>query len=400
MDRPAIANAAMLVVDGRVIEVGTIAQIRKAHRLEIFEDLGDVIILPGLVNAHTHLELSDCHAGDSPGGSFSDWILSIRARMRLGERDIRTVAAHATEHGIEECLRFGVTCVGDITSQIEESRRVLAKSPISCVSYGEVLGLGPQRARAEGSLVRATDDTFASDRLRIGITPHAPYTVDLKMLRACIEAASQRRLPIAMHLAETPDEREFLTSRSGPFRKVWDSIGQWDDSIETFPGGPIEMAEALGLLRAGALLAHVNYCNDAELALLSRGRSSVVWCPRTHRYFGHPPHRWREMLAAGINVAVATDSCASSPDLNILDELRLVRQLAPDLSAQAIFEMATIRAARALGLQNDVGSLAPGCRADYAIFRITSSNPLEDLLHGTAVPCSICIACEAPARLA
>lgn len=400
MDRPAIANAAMLVVDGRVVELGTIAQIRKTWCSEEFDDLGDVIVLPGLVDAHTHLELSECHAGDSPGGSFSDWILGIRARRRLGERDIGTAAAHATERGVDECLRFGVTCVGDITSQIEESRHLLATSPLSCVSYGEVLGLGPLRARAEGALVRAIDNTFASDRLRIGVTPHAPYTVDLKMLRACIEAASQRRLPIAMHLAESPDEREFLISHSGPFRKVWDSIGPWDNSIETFPGGPIELAEVLGLLRAGALLAHVNYCDDAELALLARGRSSVVWCPRTHRYFGHPPHRWREMLAAGINVAVATDSCASSPDLNILDELRLVRQLAPDLSAQSIFELATIRAARALGLQNDVGSLAPGCRADYAIFPATTENPLEELLHGSAEPCSVSIAYEPPARLA
>jgi cytosine/adenosine deaminase-related metal-dependent hydrolase len=392
MDRPAIRDAGIAVTAGRVLGCARLSDLRRAHPAAEIEELGDVIVLPGLINAHVHLELSDFESGDSPGGSFTDWILGIRSRMRLGERDIQDAAAAATRHGIEQSLRFGVTTVGDITSHIEDSRRELADSPIGGVSFGEVLGLGPQRTRAESSLDRAIQQEFTSDRLRIGVTPHAPYTVDLDMFQTCIDTARDRRMPLATHLAESPDEQEFLVHQSGPFRAVWDSIGQWDGAIKTFPGRPIEMAHAIGLLDAGALLAHVNYCNDDELGLLARGRASVVWCPRTHRYFGHPPHRWRDMLAAGINVAVGTDSCASSPDLNILGDLRRLRELAPDLPARAIFELATTRAARALGLQGSVGSLATGSRADFVAFAAHGAEPLDNLLTTRALPTATWIA--------
>src|SRR5207253_5134070 len=136
--------------------------------------------------------------------------------------------------------------------------------------------------------------------------------------RRCLAAAKYFGLTLATHLAETPHEEEFLASHAGPFRELWEFLGAWDEQVPTFAGGPIRYAQSLGLLDYPTLLAHVNYCDDAELALLARGRASVVYCPRTHAFFGHPPHRWREMLSRGINVAIGTDSCASSPDLNLL----------------------------------------------------------------------------------
>src|SRR5205085_4235604 len=129
------------------------------------------------------------------------------------------------------------------------------------------------------------------------------------------------------------------------------------------------------------LLAHVNYCDDDELALLARGRASVVYCPRTHRYFDHPPHRWRDMLAAGINVAVGTDSCASSPHMNLVDELRLLHQIAPEVPPQDLWQMATIRAAKALQMDPQVGSISPGKLADLVAFPATADDPLCDLLE-------------------
>src|SRR5439155_13121502 len=130
------------------------------------------------------------------------------------------------------------------------------------------------------------------------------------------------------------------------------------------------------------LLAHVNYCTDEELAVLARGRASIVYCPRTHAYFRHPPHRWRQMLARGINVAIGTDSCASSPDLNPLEDLRLVHQLAPDFPLEQLWQMITIRAAVALRLDDQIGSLAPGKAADFTIFPAQSNEPLQELLEG------------------
>ena len=151
--------------------------------------------------------------------------------------------------------------------------------------------------------------------------------------------------------------------------------------IATFEGGPIRFAQSLGLLDyEPTLLAHVNYCDDAEMELLARGRASVVYCPRTHAYFGHPPHRWRAMLARGVNVAVGTDSTASSPDLNLVDDLRLLHRIAPEHPAEDLWRMATSRAAKALGC-HDVGSLSPGGLADVVAFHAGSDDPLREILE-------------------
>ena len=166
-------------------------------------------------------------------------------------------------------------------------------------------------------------------------------------------------------------------------------LGRWSDGIETFLGSPIQFAHAIGLLDFPTLLAHVNYCSDEELALLARGRASVVYCPRTHQYFGHPPHRFREMLKLGINVSLATDSCASSPDLNLLDELRLVHKLHPDLPPTVLFQLITLNAARAITWDNRIGSLAPGTHADFAIFPAAIADPLLQLLKTTALPSQV-----------
>ena len=164
-------------------------------------------------------------------------------------------------------------------------------------------------AQFEPLLAAATDRSLENERLRAGVEPHAPYSLDLTGYRRCVEVARQSNFPIATHLAETADEAEFLAHHSGPFRELWAAFGAWTDGVSRFAAGPI-LRDAVGrpARPADALLAHVNYCEDAELDILARGRASVVYCPRTHAWFRHPPHRWREMLARGINVAAGTGS--------------------------------------------------------------------------------------------
>jgi cytosine/adenosine deaminase-related metal-dependent hydrolase len=147
---------------------------------------------------------------------------------------------------------------------------------------------------------------------------------------------------------------------------------------------PIAFARSAGLLDGPSLLAHVNYCSDDELAMLASGNASVVYCPRTHRHFDHPRHRWREMLDAGINVAIGTDSCASSPDLNLVEELRFLHRLAPEVDSLTIWQLATTRAAIAIQ-QPRAGSLSPGQFADFAVFpALAGSDPLKALLESEA----------------
>ena len=141
-----------------------------------------------------------------------------------------------------------------------------------------------------------------------------------------------------------------------------------------------------GLMSPRAILAHVNYCDDVELQILSRGKASVVYCPRTHLYFNHPPHRWREMLAAGINVAIGTDSMASSPDLNLVDDLRLLHRISPQTPVAELWAMATTRAAAALGLSKAAGLLAPGISADIVAFPINTDDPLTEILQNNGLP--------------
>jgi len=225
--------------------------------------------------------------------------------------------------------------------------------------------------------------------LRVGITPHAPYSVEPEGYRRCLEIARSRRLPLATHLAETADEAPFLAEHRGPLRDLWEAWLTWDDSVPRFSGGPIRYAQALGLLDYPTLLAHVNYCDDDEMAILASAKASVVYCPRTHAYFAHPPHRWRLMLERGINVAVGTDSCASSPDLNLVDEIRLLHRLAPEVPPQKLWELITVRAAIALEAQSDVGSLRPGKLADAVIFAASGDDPLREILEAPLEPTEV-----------
>jgi cytosine/adenosine deaminase-related metal-dependent hydrolase len=278
--------------------------------------------------------------------------------------------------------------VGDISRHVGVSRPLLKKGPLRVVSYGEVQAMAQRRSLLEERIAVAIDPEFEnpidnSFSLTIGLSPHAPYSIEAGGYRRCVEVAKTRNLPLATHLAETRDEATFLADHSGPFRDLWTHIGAWDADVPRFAGGPIRFAQAVGLLDYPTLLAHVNYCDDAEMELLAGSggaAASVVYCPRTHAYFGHPPHRWREMLERGINVALGTDSCASSPDLNLLEEMRVVRRLAPDLAAADIWEMGTMRGARAIQMEDQVGSIETGKWADFVLFATESGDPLGEIL--------------------
>ena len=388
MDQPILRDAGIAFRDGIILSVGPAKQLQREHTGAAITRLPQTILLPGLVNAHVHLELSTHTPGESPR-SFVDWLLKLIPRKPPSHDDLQTQTAAAVNEGINQCLRFGVTTVGDISRLCSITRPLLKNTPLRVISFGEVLAMAQRRGMLEERLATAADQADKTERLHIGISPHAPYSVEANGYRRCLEIARSRSMPLATHLAESADEAEFLASHSGPFRALWNELGAWDDQVPTFTGGPIRFAQSLGLLDYPTVLAHVNYCDDDELALLSRGKASVVYCPRTHAYFGHPPHRWRDMLAASINVAVGTDSTASSPDLNLVDDLRLIHRIAPDVAPESLWELATVRAARALRIDQQVGSLTPGKAAEFFAFPTATAAPLLDLLEGNAVPTGV-----------
>jgi cytosine/adenosine deaminase-related metal-dependent hydrolase len=390
IDGPILRCAGIAISGGTIIALAPADPLRNQFPTAPVEDLGHAVLLPGLVNPHVHLELSALSPGQRPA-SFVDWLKRGVPRTPPGPDEIRAFVERSIDIGVRQCLQFGVTSVGDISRQCAITRPLLKSGPLRVVSYGEVVAMAQRRGLLEERIAIAAGSAGndASDWLRIGISPHAPYSVEPDGFRRCLEVARASGLPLATHLAETRDEMTFLAEHCGPFRELWDYLDAWDEQVPKFTGGPIRLAAAMGLLDYPSLLAHVNYCDDEELAILAVGAASVVYCPRTHAYFGHPPHRWRDMLAAGINVAVGTDSCASSPDLNIVDDLRLLHKIAPEVPVEQLWEMATVRAARAIGADDRVGSITVGKRADFVAFSLSGDDPMREVLESQLLPSQV-----------
>ncbi|MBI4717244.1 MAG: amidohydrolase family protein [Planctomycetes bacterium] len=385
---PVIVNGAVEVRDGVFVAVGPASDISGSPA----EDFGDAVILPGLVNAHTHLELTRLAGLVPPSPDFTDWLRRLVVAL-LREPPTAETVALAVREGLAQSVAAGVTTVGDISRSPFWTRPVLADSPLRSVSFGEVIALGRRRGLLSERLDAAASETHASPRLRVGISPHAPYSVEREGMVACAQRAQADALPLCVHLAETPDEEAFTRRREGPFADYLTALGVWDDEVPTAGCGPVELAAGAGLLRPQTLVAHANYVSDADIALLAAGGSSVAYCPRTHAAFGHAPHRFRDMLAAGINVCIGTDSLASNPSLSVLDELRSLRRSCPDVAAGVLIGMATLGGAHALGCATQAGSIVAGKDADLLVVPLASDEALswESILDGAQEPRAVYI---------
>jgi cytosine/adenosine deaminase-related metal-dependent hydrolase len=273
----------MAVRAGRIVAVGRWEVIRRKVQAGEVVDLGEVLITPGLVNAHVHLELSDL-ARPAYTGRFTDWLGAIRQQqlsrggmMRGGAPGEQTAnITAAVRVGVEQCRQFGVVAVGDISQHAALSRAVLVESGLWGVSFAEVLGLGAFRHRYETLMGEAMREAGPFGRVRAGVSPHAPYTLDARDFMAAVRAARARGMPVASHIGEHAGEEEFLRRHTGEFRELWDRLGTWDDTVRAYAGSPLELARDSGLIAGGAILAHVNYASERELKLLSASTATVV----------------------------------------------------------------------------------------------------------------------------
>lgn len=396
VDGPVIENGAVVVDDGRIMAVGP----ARGFSHSPVTDYGDAVICPGFVNAHTHLELSLLAGRIPPGPDFIDWLRRLVAASGA-QAASRDTVQEAVQAGVAQSLRCGVTTLGDVTRTPQWTREVLAGATSQCspwvrgVSFGEVIAIGNRRHLLDERLEAAASPVPSArqpDCVRVGISPHAPYTVEPDAMRACARRARADRIPLCIHLAETADEELFTRSCAGPFVDYLRGLRVWDDHVTAAGCGPVELALRTGLLEKRTIIAHANYVTDQDIAQIARSGASIAYCPRTHQAFEHPPHRFREMLAAGINVCIGTDSLASSPTLSILDELRFLRREHPDLTGQQIISMGTIRGARALGFEDVAGSLAPGKSADLVVIPLAhpaSDAAWESILETTGPPTAV-----------
>jgi aminodeoxyfutalosine deaminase len=352
---PPIRDGAVMIEGDRIVAVG-----KDVSEGEV-EDLGNVALLPGLVNAHAHLDLSDLASPlGTPGMPFADWIRCV-INHRLGS----PASEQSFVQGLEESLRLGTTAIGDI-GQAPPPLETLQEFGIEVTSFLELIAPTPERVASQLDRAEQHLDAAAASKVwRGGLSPHAPYSVHPDLLTRVVGLSAERHAPLAMHLAESREELEFIRSGVGPIRDFLERLGAW--SPELCPSGiePIDYVRQLALGHR-ALVIHGNYLDDASIALLATesARMAVVYCPRTHAYFRHDAYPLEKMLAAGVVVALGTDSRASSPDLSVLAEMREAARRHPSVAPSVILEMATVRGAAALGRGRESGGLAPGRRMD------------------------------------
>jgi cytosine/adenosine deaminase-related metal-dependent hydrolase len=364
VDAPVIADAVITIERGRIVAVGENTSGRPPR------DLGNAAILPGLVNAHTHLEFSDltCPLG-RPGMALPVWIAEVIKQRRERDGD----AQRAIAVGLHESLAFGTTLIGEIATGTYSADPPLADLP-RLIAFRELIGLSKNRIDENITLARQHIEQFALDDARLpGLSPHAPYTVHPQLLQRVVELSSLKQVTLAMHLAESREELQLLRDGDGPLRDLLESLNAWDPSAIPPGTRPLHYLRTLAEAHR-ALVIHGNYLDDEEIAFMAdhADHMAVVYCPRTHEYFQHAPYRLEKLLKAGVTIALGTDSRASNPDLSLLEEMRAVRQRHPDVSSEDILRMGTFWGAKSLGQLNNFGSLQVGKPANLSVVTLPS----------------------------
>ena len=335
-------------------------------------DLGCACILPGLVNAHTHLELSAQRAAAPPAPSMPAWAETLM-RQRAGEP--RGGRIEAIRGAIDEMYRAGTALVGDIANT-PDSVAALEAGPVDAVVFREVLGFD---VSAEGAAAMVEElaglaSRRSAARVSLRTAAHAPYSVSPALFQAL---AAGVRGPRSVHLAESPEECEFLRSGSGPWRKILEARGRWNPRWQPPGCGPVAYLDSLGWLRDDSLLVHCVQLTPVEIRRVAESGATVVTCPRSNAWTGAGVPPVAEFYAAGAAVAVGTDSLASAPDLNTFAELACLRRLAPEVPARSILRSATLAGAAALGRGRSHGAVEPSRRA--ALIAVQTPDAVRDV---------------------
>jgi cytosine/adenosine deaminase-related metal-dependent hydrolase len=362
-----IANGAIAWRGDRVVSIGPCEELRDTYPKAEETSHSGCAIFPAFVNAHTHLCLSFLEGRAPYNGNFAAWLQTVlQAYLEWTEED----HANSLSSGLRQCIEAGTGAVGDILNDWS-ARTAFRGAAIGGTLFLQVTGFNPVVADVwRHNLQQLFTGPSVRDvmgNVRLGISPHAPYTTNADLYRFCFDLAEKYDLLVMTHLAETLEEEQFLRTGTGIYRRMLRERGTWVARWKPPNVTPVEYMEQEGLLRDRGLYAHVNYPHDGDLDLLAKRRANVVYCPKSHAYFGHKPHRMDEMIERGIRVALGTDGLSSNDSLAMLEEVKLVRQRFPQLSAETIFEAGTIRGAEALRAEEDYGTLEPGRRASLII---------------------------------
>lgn len=352
---PPIPNGAVATFGGRIIEVGRADSLNLRFHGQ-FIDHGEVILCPGLVNAHSHIELAPLKYRLEPCGSFTGWIKAIlTARSKIKADELEP----AVEMAIDEMNANGIIAIGD-TGNTQLVLDITSKSracSIKGVFFKEILHHENDPMALANDWLSFTDMTSACFKLTI--SAHAPYTVSPETIRIIKSISRLRKRPFSIHLAESIDEVELLTKKDGPLKKLLQERGRWP--LPYLPGvSPVSYISSLNVLDKDTICVHCVHLNDQDIEILAKSGATVCLCPRSNFFLGVGIAPVESLVKAGIPIAIGTDSLASNDRLSIFSEMASLARIAPGLSSETIFRAATYDGAKALGLDKDIGTLSKG----------------------------------------
>jgi cytosine/adenosine deaminase-related metal-dependent hydrolase len=377
MDGAPVENGAIALSGDRIVDVGKFSEVSAGHSGQEIIDLGEQVLLPGLINAHCHLDYTCLRGKIPPQKSFTNWIRAINAeKSKLSPEDY----VSSINEGFKEAKKFGTTTIANLTAFPELIRRIPG-APTRTWWFAELIDVrSPSRAT---KLVDSAVELLKSEQ-NYGLAPHALFTASRNLYQRC-EEAGERNL-LTTHLAESREEMEMFRDASGPLYEFLEGIGR--DMGDCGHGTPLEcflrVSDSSNRRLFGNqkennwLVAHLNELTEGDFELLKKMTTEfhVVHSPRSHDYFGHTRFPFERLHAIGFNVCLGTDSLASNENLSLFAEMRAFQRNASAISPEKVLEMVTVNSASALGQQNTLGRLRPGFRADLIAIPCTEGDEL------------------------
>ncbi len=372
---PPVRDGAVALRGNLICAVGPFDRLAEEYPAEPVTHHPGCVLMPGLVNAHTHLALTALHEV-VPSAPFPEWLaLVVRAMRALGPDDL----AASTVLGAHRAMASGTTVVGEIAYG-PESPAIAADTGLGGAFFWEVLGLAPEELpdRLAELEYPADPARIQGRRQRYGLSPHAPYTSGPDLLREVRRRTRAEGTGLALHVAESPAETELLRAGTGPLAEVAARSAHGFAAPGTTP---VRYLSDLGVLD-GALAVHCAELLPVDIPVLASRAAAVVLCPRSNAYLHVGPAPVKRLAASGVTLALGTDSLASNADLDLFAEARALTRVAPSLSAERLIRMMTAEGARALGLESSFGTLEPGRQADLAVYRVDGGeDPYAALLE-------------------
>lgn len=375
---PFIENGAIAINRGEILAVGTEDKIKKRFSSHRVIRLQNAVLMPGLINLHSHLELPPL-LESVRAKTFSDWIINlIHAKKGLSDKEYE----YAARNNINTLIQTGTTTVGEICTH-GVSPALLKQSGLRGIIFNEIISMDPLSDFPPLSSIVS----HPSSLIQTGLSPHSPYTVSEPILRVLSQFSRKKNVRLTMHIAESKEELRLLQRKKNGFEKLY-HLARWDLGWAPQGDSSIEYLKRIGFLSPRLLAVHAVQATEKDIELIRKANVSIAHCPRSNKETGVGKMPLKKFLDAGVTVGLGTDSLASSPNLNLWDEMRSAYQMhkRDGVSAEDILKLATINGAKALGLDKDIGTLQAGKKADMIAVPLPgkdTGNLYSDLLRET-----------------